>query len=129
MSSLPYFESSPLIVTLCPKAEAVPARKRVVASRRKTARRQDLTRGSPETKDMGEKKAPTVARRRASACASGLALLGPYDSELLHLPVQRGPLHSEAGGCTLRPAQHPAGFIECCENVLALGVGQRNRQR
>ena len=53
------------------------------------------------------------------------ALLGPRDAELLHLPVQRGTLHPQADRGTFRAAQHPTCLAEDTENVLPLGVGQR----
>ena len=55
------------------------------------------------------------------------ALLGPGDAELLHLPLQRRALHPQASRGPLRPAHHPARLAEDAEDVLPLGVGQRDR--
>ncbi len=67
----------------------------------------------------------TVARQRARAGASGRALLGMGDAELLHLPVQYRTSHSETRRSPMRPAQNPAGLMQHAEDVLPLGVGQR----
>ena len=50
------------------------------------------------------------------------------DAELLHLPLQGGPLHAQAGRGPVRAAQHPAGLAQDAEDVLPLGVGQRDRR-
>ena len=41
--------------------------------------------------------------------------------------MQRGTLHPQADRGTFRAAQHPAGLAEGNENVLLLGVCQRER--
>ena len=67
-----------------------------------------------------------MARQRARV-RQRAALLGSRDAELLHLPVQHRTLHPQAGRGPLRPAHHPAGLAEGTEDVLPLGVGQRDR--
>ena len=69
-----------------------------------------------------------MARQRARAGANGRALLGSRDAEILHLPVQHRTLHPQAGGGSLGSAHHPARLAEGSEDVLPLGVGERERR-
>lgn len=49
----------------------------------------------------------TVARQRACAGASGRALFGSRDTQLLHFPLQGRLLHLQAGGTSLGLATQP----------------------
>ncbi len=53
------------------------------------------------------------------------ALFGPEDAGLLHLPVQHRTLHPQAGRGPLGRAHHSARHAEGTEDVLPLGVGER----
>ena len=66
---------------------------------------------------------------RDSARAEIAALARSRDAELLHLRLQRGPLHRQAGRSAVRAAQHPAGFPQRAEDVFPFGVGQGARRR
>jgi hypothetical protein len=126
MTRLTYRELNGDLHGCSPKARAMPARRATSLRNRKTRRSRDLQ-GKFRDEGCDREKLPTLARQRVSARAGGLALVGSSDAELLHLPVQRGPFHPEAGGSALRPAQHPTGFLKRRKDVLALGVDQRNR--
>ena len=60
--------------------------------------------------------------RPGGTAATGVALLWARDAELLHLLLQRGALHAQAGRCALGAAHDPAAVAEGTENVLALRV-------
>src|SRR5579883_861797 len=61
-----------------------------------------------------------------SAGADCSALARPRDAELFHLRLQGRSFHAKPGGGAIRTAQYPVGFAQGSQDVLALGLGQRN---
>ena len=66
---------------------------------------------------------PAECHLGGTAAARG-ALIGPGDTELFHLLLQSGTLHSQANRGPFRAAHHPAGFTENAEDVLPFSVGK-----
>ena len=58
---------------------------------------------------------PAECRPRGTAAAR-VALVGPRDTELFHLFLQRGSLHPQASRGPFRPANHPVGLAEGVED-------------
>ena len=50
--------------------------------------------------------------------------LRPGDSELSHAELQRGAIHSQAGGRAVRPGQNPVQLFQRRQDVFPFGVGQ-----
>jgi hypothetical protein len=48
------------------------------------------------------------------------------DTELFLLSLQPGMFYLQASGGALRAAKYPAGSAEDAQNVISLGVGQRD---
>ncbi len=54
--------------------------------------------------------------------------LRPGNTELLHLPVQRRALYAQSSGGAVGTAEHPDAVTEHGQDVLALGIRERDRR-
>src|SRR5579884_2437077 len=68
-------------------------------------------------------------RRRSAGGSAGAeesALVRTHNAELFHLRLQGCSFHAEPGGGAFGTTQYPVSFAQGSQNVLALGLGQRD---